>query len=68
MPVAVHQANGFPTFGRLSVPPIAAGGAAAAIQSYLPVNGVAGGAGFVAAPWPNTVLRVVRIGNTAVPG
>ena len=66
--VEKNQANGSPPSGRQSIPYIAAGGTAAAIQSYLPINGVARGACSVAAPWLNTVQRVVRIGNTAVPG
>ena len=66
--VQQDQANGFPSSGRQSVPHIAAGGAAAAVQCYLPVNGVAGGAGCVAAPRFNAVQGVIRIGNTAIPG
>ena len=66
--VKQDQANGFPPCGGQSVPHITSGGAAAAIQGYLPVNGVAGGAGCIAAPRFNAVQRIVRIGDTAIPG
>ena len=66
--VEKNQANGFPPGCGQSVPHIAAGGAAASIQRHLSVNGVAGGAGSKTAPWFNAVERIIRIGNTAVPG
>ena len=65
--VQQDQTNGFPPCGGQSVPHIAAGCAAAAVQGHIPVNGVAGGAGCVAAPRLNAVQRIVRIGNAAVP-
>ena len=65
--VQQDQANGFPSCGGQGVPYIAAGCAAAAVQGHIPVNGVAGGAGCVAAPRLNTVQRIVGIGHTAIP-
>ena len=66
--VQQDQANGLPPFSGQRMPYIRSLRASAAIQCYVPINGVAGGAGCVAAPRLNAVQGIVRIGNAAIPG
>ena len=70
LPITVQQdqTNGFPPCSRHGIPDIAAAGTAISVESHIPVNGVAAGAGTVVPPRLNAVQRVVRIRNTAIPG
>lgn len=66
--VKQDQANGLSPGSGQGIPHIAAGGAAAAVQRHIPVNGVAGSAGCIAAPRLNAVQRIICVGDTAIPG
>ena len=65
--VEQDQANGLPPCRGQRIPDVAAGGAAAAVQGHIPVNGIAGGAGPVVPPGLNAVQRLIRMGNPAIP-
>ena len=65
--VEQDQANGLPPCRGQRIPDVAAGGAAAAVQGHIPVNGIAGGAGPVVPPGLYAVQRFIRMGNPAIP-
>ena len=65
--VEKNKADSLPPSGGQRIPDVASGCTAASIQCYIPVHGIAAGAGRIIAPWLNTVQRFIRMGNTAVP-
>lgn len=65
--VQQDQANGLPPFSGQRIPYIRSLRASAAIQCYVPINGVAGGAGCVAAPRLNT-FSVLTLAQKTMPG
>lgn len=63
-----NQADGLPAFRRQGIPDIASRGAADSVHGHATVNGVAGGTGGIVAVRLNTVQRVIRVRDAAIPG